>query len=111
MIFFNVKEVREFLIKNGYVYTLCKRGRKEGQDTAVYRADVNNPKTITQIGGCNVEGIIVVLSFEHLEPYVEFSGFYSRYGHHNITAREWYILGVKLHKTTDLALFKVTLLK
>jgi len=36
VMFFNVKSVREYLIKNGYVYTLRKKRKIIGPDVAVY---------------------------------------------------------------------------
>lgn len=99
LIFFNVPQVREFLLKNGFVYTL-RKSRRIGNDLAVYGSYFKQ----TKIGRCKVQleatypiGSEKDLSSEH----VKYSSFK--------TAEEWYTLALKLYKGELPYLYKVTL--
>lgn len=100
MIFFNVQQVREFLLKNGFVYTL-RKSRRIGNDLAVYGSYYKQ----TKIGKCKIQleatypiGSEIDLSSEH----VKYSSFKS--------AEEWFNLAKKLCKGELPYLYKVTLI-
>ena len=68
VIWFNVKKAREFLLKNGYVYTLRPKKRREGREPLFY-------------GGFGKKAMAYVIFIgkiendKELEEYVKDSGF------------------------------------
>ena len=70
LIFWNVKEAREFLILNGYAFTL-RKPRSEGDALAV----IGNYYNWQPIGKVNVKLILENVTHAHqLSPYVHGSG-------------------------------------
>lgn len=98
MIFFNVEPVREFLIKNGYVYTLRKKRFRIGNDIAVYGSFCKH-ETIAKVF---IESVPFgqVTNSEMLVLYFDYSGLKS-------SASEWFELARKL-SGDELYLYKVT---
>jgi len=71
MMFFNVEAVREFLLKNGYVYTIRRNNRRVGKDIAVYGSYSKN----TKMGNVDIKLVLENLtSAEQLKPYINESG-------------------------------------
>jgi hypothetical protein len=69
VVWFNVEEARNFLLENGYVYTLRPVHKKEGVVTLMYDKK--------EQGEVFVEFIFKVESIYQLLPYVKKSGFSS----------------------------------
>lgn len=72
VIWFNVEKAREFLLKNGFVFTLRPKRRREGREMLSYggfgKKGMVNVKFVDWfIGEDRLE--------ENLEQYVEFTGF------------------------------------
>jgi len=90
VIWFNVKEARDYLLKHGLVYTLRPKKRREGKDILCY-------------GGLGKKGVVYVEFIKEiaddgeLEEYVKSSGLES--------AREW-----RAKAKGSRHLYKVTLL-
>jgi len=97
--FFNVKPVREHLIKHGHVYTLRKATRKAGKDTAFYGDRFKGE--LTKIGRIEIFIEMRAISPNQLEPYVNNSGMPS--------AEEWWKAAVKIHKGEPMNLYHVFL--
>jgi len=99
VIFFNVKEVREFLIKNGLVYTLRKKRFRVGNDTAVYGSRFKQKK----IGKVFIELIPIgkITNSETLVVFFDYSGL-------NSSASSWFELGKQL-SGDNLYLYRVTM--
>lgn len=71
VIWFNVKEARTFLLKNGYVYTLRpKRRKREGMEVLMY-------DSFGKKGLVTVSFIKRITGNRELEEYVKCSGFRS----------------------------------
>ncbi len=71
VIWFNVKEAREFLLKNGYVYTLRPKKRKrEGREVLMYGS-------FGKKGLVSVSFINEITDDDQLEQFVSCSGFNS----------------------------------
>jgi hypothetical protein len=68
VIWFNVKKARDFLLKNGYVYTLRPRKRREGKDVLMYGG-------FGKKGYVNVKFVKEILDWDELNRYVYESGF------------------------------------
>ena len=98
MIFFNVKEVKNFLLKNGEVYTTRKPSRKIGVDIAV-EGSYTHPKIL---GLVDIKFVELITSPEQLTPYVDKSGISSIF--------LWFEKAQELHKLKALGLFHVKLL-
>lgn len=94
MIFFNVKPVREFLLKNGYVYTIRDHMLKQ-DDIAV----TGSYRSIKKLCDVKTEFVCFVSCPEDLAFYTHASGF--------ATSVDWYYLAQKMrHK--PMMLFKVS---
>ena len=99
MIFFNKEPVREFLLKNGLVYTLRKPRKRIGNDIAVYGSFYKNAK----IADVTIELVMENLtSAKQLKPYVSESGLED--------SQEWLKLAQKL-SGQKLNLYKVVIRK
>lgn len=98
MIFFNVEPVREFLIINGYVYTLRKKRFRIGNDIAVYGSYYKH-KIIAKVF---IETVPIgqVTNSEILAVYFDYSGLKG-------SASEWFELAKKL-SGDELYLYKVS---
>jgi len=70
VIWFNVKKARDFLLKNGYVYTLRPRKRREGIEVLMYDG-------FGKKGVVNVSFVKEIKSDKELYKFVNESGFYS----------------------------------
>lgn len=70
VMFFNIKDVRNFLIKNGMVYTLRKKRFRIGNDVAIY----GTPFKQKRIGEVYIQPIEKITHSEQLIPYVAESG-------------------------------------
>jgi len=98
-IFFNVKPVREFLIKNGFVYTLRKRRGRVGNDVAVHGSYYKR-KTIAKV-------FILEVPIGKIENSEMLTGFFDESGLKS-SASEWFELAKKL-SGEELYLYKVTI--
>ena len=98
MIFFNVKEVKDFLLKNGEVYTTRKPSRKTGIDIAV-EGSYTRPKIL---GLVDIKFVELITQPEQLTLYVNRSGLHSPF--------VWFEKAQELHKLKTLGLFHVKLL-
>ena len=99
---FSVRQVRNFLFSNGFVYTLRTRKRKRvGKDWIRKRK-----RSKLKIADVYIELVKQIKNGRELEPYAEHSGF--------ATVQEWITSEIhKLHskrKTITGYLYKVTLL-
>jgi hypothetical protein len=95
-IFFNVHEAREYLLDNGYVYTLrTKRPPKAQVDHARWGSYYR----FSDLGLVKIEFVMEVRDRHDLEPYVKESGFK--------TVNEWFTAAAPLARN----LLKVTLLR
>ena len=108
MIFFNINEVREYLLKTGTVYTL-RRKRREGRDEAV-KGDL---KLWTRIATVMVTRILKeeVTSPQQLLPYVEKSGLHNPQKRLLLSAIEWYDRAKQLHKQEPIFLYAVSIIR
>jgi len=97
MIFFNVNNVKNCLIKNGEVYTLRKK-RRDGLDIAV----TGNRYKWNKLGKVDIIFVKEIKSFVDLIDYLPLSGMPH--------AKYWYKLASKLHKSKDLFLYNVKFL-
>jgi len=100
MIFFNVEEARNFLVKNGFVYTLRRHRKHLGSNLAVYGGYYKWEK----LGACNIEFIKDVSWMGDLTAEdVENSGFE--------TVTDWWKVAMKFYQGSafSLALYKVIL--
>ena len=97
VMFFNIKSVREFLINNGYVFTLRKKRFRIGRDMAVY----GNYYIQTKIGNINIEKLEQIASPNQLSSYINESGLKD--------IEKWFGLATKL-SGQKLYLYKVTLI-
>jgi hypothetical protein len=71
-IHFEVKEVREYLKKNGYVFTIRNSYRSTGKTRAIYKCN----KSLYDLGQVNITLVLErIKNFEELIPYVHESGF------------------------------------
>ena len=104
MIFFNIEEVREFLIKNGFVYTL-RKPRNTGQDIAVYGSYYKH-KTFAKVF-IDFEGADPFTP-EALEYYIEKTGLYR--GNKKEDSAKWLELEKKL-SGEHIHLYKVSILE
>jgi len=111
MIFFNIDKVRGYLLQNGIVYTLRKRGRREGRDEAV-KGDL---KHYTRVATVHVQRITEarqeVTNPQELLPYVEKSGLYNEQDGKLASAIAWYSQAKELHKNEPLQLYAVTVIR
>lgn len=98
MIFFNVKDVREFLIDMGFVLTLRKKRFRVGNDLAVYGSYFKQNK----IGKVFIWEVKKIESYEELIPNVFISGLFKWRGDKEFnelkkeTAKKWFELAKKL---------------
>jgi len=108
MIFFNVDEVRDYLLKTGKVYTL-RHKRKEGQDEAVKGNFPNHIRVATVM----ITRILKeeVIDPEQLTPYITHSGLYKTEEELLTTAKRWFTLAKELHKNEPLQLYAVTVIR
>lgn len=96
MIFFNVKEAREHLLKHGFVYTLRSKMRRTGTDIAVQGSYKKHKK----LGKVTIEYIGEISYIHQVNPYSQWSGFSS--------AKEWFDGASRIHKgKLPLYLYKV----
>ena len=97
---FSVKQAREFLFSNGFIYTFRTRKRKcVGKDWIR-----KGKKSKLKIADVYIEFVKQIKNGRELEPYAEHSGF--------ATVQEWITQIYKLHykrKTITGYLYKVTL--
>jgi hypothetical protein len=70
VILFNVEKARDFLLKNGYVYTLRPKKRREGIEVLSYEG-------FGKKGVVNVSFVKEVKDDKELYKFVNESGFYS----------------------------------
>ena len=98
MIFFNIKQVKDFLLKNGEVYTTRKPSRKTGVDLAV-EGSYTHPKIL---GLVDIKFVELITQPEQLALYVNKSGLQSPF--------VWFEKAQELHKLKTLGLFHVKLL-
>jgi hypothetical protein len=68
VIWFNVEKARDFLLKNGYVYTLRPKKRREGIEVLMYDG-------FGKKGYANVKFVKEILDWDELNRYVYESGF------------------------------------
>lgn len=96
VMFFNVKEVREFLLRNKHVYTIRKKRCRVGNDIAVY-GNYYNHTTIAKVW---IEEVPVgeVDDWRKLRSYVKKSGLWDSSVPPDNSALEWYRKARKLHK-------------
>jgi len=74
VIWFNVKKARDFLLKNGYVYTLRPKKRREGIDILSY-------------GGFGKKGVVYVIFVKEIKNDVELREFVKDSGFESV--QEW----------------------
>ena len=98
MIFFNVSQAKNYLLKNGEIYTLRKPSRKIGVDTAV-EGSYTHPKIL---GLVDIKFVELITQPDQLALYVNKSGIRSSF--------EWFEKAQELHKLKTLGLFHVKLL-
>lgn len=112
-IFFNVKEVREFLLKSGFVYTIRKKRFRVGNDIAVTGSYYKH----TTIAKVFIEQVRVgvIADWRILRSFVKESGLWDSSVPLPLDsfALEWYNKARKLHKVslkkpTKLYLYKVS---
>ena len=130
VMFFNVPEVKTFLLENGEVFTLRKMRKRVGNDIAVTGSYFKQIK----LARINIELVGRIVDWSELIPYVEGSGLYtekkiipmtviicpilditeiyllSRDDAKKLVSKRWLELAKKLSKTSDLYLYKVTVL-
>ena len=94
---FQSKKALEFLLKNGFVYTLRLKRKRTGRD---WITDRRGGKKIADV---NIEFVSVIRAnnINDLEKYVPYSGFKS--------LDEWLIEAFKLNGSLPLYLYKVKL--
>jgi hypothetical protein len=68
VIWFNVPEAREYLLKHGEVYTLRRKERREGKEVLMYGG-------FGKKGEVNVKFVREILDWNELNRYVDKSGF------------------------------------
>lgn len=96
-IIFGVRNVREYLLSNGIVFTI-RTAYHDGIENAVYY-----DHGWKNLGKVKCEFISLVSAPEDLAFYVKDSGF-------NFSV-DWFELAIKIHKKRPLILYKVTLVK
>lgn len=96
-IIFNVKNVREYLLKNGVVFSI-RTVNHNGIESAVYY-----DHGWKSLGKVKCEFITFVSTPEDLAFYVKDSGF-------NFSV-DWFELAIKIHKKRPLMLYKITQVK
>lgn len=108
MIYFNVPGPRAFLACKGYVYTVRKRYRRVGPDTAVFRG----PNGIEKIGRVKIDFTRAIFISDELRPYVSESGTGNVGEAQWDRAEKWFELAKKLHQTesTPFGLYRVELI-
>lgn len=94
VMFFNVTSVREYLVKNGHVYTLRKPRKRVGNDIAVYGSRFKH-KTIGPIEINQVKPSRIIRATE-LVPYVEETGLFNPSLTKLRNAIEWAVVARKL---------------
>jgi len=99
VIFFNVKSVREFLLDNGFVYTLRKRRKHVGLTRAVF----GNYYKKHWFAVVLVEELHRIKRADQLTSYLPNSGLSCSVG-------QWLSLAKRLSKTDDPWLYKVTVM-
>jgi len=106
IMFFNVKKVREFLLKEGYIYTLRKKRKRVGEDVAVkgnyYKQD--------WLAWIHIEFIKSIHSFLELVFFVAESGLAPKNivdSKKGMASLKWFDLAKKMSKTYPLYLYKV----
>jgi hypothetical protein len=97
VIMFNVKNVRDYLLDHGTVFTL-RSAYHQGTESAVYY-----DHGWKNLGKVECEFIEFISSPEELDAYEKDSGFGSPI--------EWFELAYKVHKKIPLMLYKVTLVR
>lgn len=92
---FNVKNVSEYLISHGFVYTLRAWDKDYESEETLW---INGK----QVGKCQVVPVYKINFDYDLIPYEGSSGF--------TDYKEWYKLANRLHKGKDLILYKVSII-
>lgn len=106
VMFFNVQDVKEFLLEEGYVYTLRKKRFRIGNDIAVVGSYYKHKK----IARIHIEFIKSIHSFLELVFFVAESGLVPKDIADNrkgVASLKWFDLAKKMSKTYPLYLYKV----